>query len=117
MSEFQGVGSTTAPVPFSVQLTNCPQAGGVYYQMDAVNGYAAQPQSVVNLQSGGATGIGVQLLDSTGSTIVPMGTAQTLTTNGSLNYTIPFQARYYQTSSAVTAGVANTAMTITMTYQ
>ncbi|AQV98719.1 type 1 fimbrial protein [Cupriavidus necator] len=120
-SEFTGAGSFTSSTGFSIALNNCPAGINlVKYQVDAATTILNPSNSVVALDSAStAAGVGVQLLDDTGS-VVPLGTAKTLSgystgTGGS--YTIPLKARYYQTGATVTAGTANSAMTFTMTYQ
>ena len=122
VNEFSGIGSTTSPVKsFNISLNNCPAGmNSIQYRIDALTSILNAANSVVALDaSSKATGIGVQLLDNTGKAF-PLGTMTTFSgynggTGGS--YTIPFQARYYQTGSKVTAGMANTEMTFTMTYQ
>jgi major type 1 subunit fimbrin (pilin) len=122
VNEFSGIGSTTSPVKsFNISLNNCPAGmNSIQYRIDALTSILNAANSVVALDaSSKATGIGVQLLDNTGKAF-PLGTMTTFSgynggTGGS--YTIPFQARYYQTGSKVTAGIANTQMTFTMNYQ
>lgn len=121
MGLFNGIGSTTPAVNFTIGLNGCP-AGmkGIQYEIDSVLPLANGANSVATLdRSSTATGIGLQLLDSKGSPL-PMGTQQAFagynaTTGG--DFTIPLQARYYQTATAINPGTANTSMTFTMTYQ
>ncbi|GGA09183.1 hypothetical protein GCM10011408_33290 [Dyella caseinilytica] len=73
----------------------------------------------MNLSSGGATGIGIQLANSSGTpvqfnTATPSGL--TLNQTSSANYTISLQARYYQTGASITAGAANATATVTLSY-
>jgi major type 1 subunit fimbrin (pilin) len=120
-SELKGVGTTTSTSSFVVSLNNCP-AGmtSIQYRIDPTTTVLNSSQSVVSLDaSSGATGVGVQLLNSSG-TAFPLSTNQTFsgyntTTGGS--YTISLGARYYQTAATVGAGSANTSMALTMTYQ
>lgn len=67
VAEFTGPGYSTHPVDFNVTLSNCPTAGSIFYQMDSVNGYESLEQSIVKLQggTGAASGIGVQVLNTT----------------------------------------------------
>jgi major type 1 subunit fimbrin (pilin) len=120
-SEFLGVGSTTASVNVNIALNACPAGmNSVQYRIDPVTSVINSAQSVVALDtSSSATGVGVQLLDSTGA-VFPLSTYKTFsgyskTTGG--NLTIPMKGRYYQTSVKVNPGVANTQMTFTMLYQ
>ncbi|GAB3777751.1 hypothetical protein GCM10028796_57250 [Ramlibacter monticola] len=117
-SAFTGIGSTTAATSFNIRLTNCPTTGksSVMYQVDPITAVADPDQSVVTLNPAStATGVGVQLLDGSG-TPFPLGTP---TSPGatSASYTIPLKARFYQTGTAVKGGAANAAMTFTITYQ
>ncbi|MBP0591325.1 type 1 fimbrial protein [Paraburkholderia sp. LEh10] len=119
-SELPSVGSTTTAVPFNIGLNDCPAGmNGILYEIDPVTSVVDSAQSVVALDSSStATGVGVQLLDGTG-TVFPLGTAKPFSaynpgTGGS--YTIPLQARYYRTGT-LTPGPANSSMTVTMTYQ
>ncbi|MCY1432841.1 Fimbrial protein [compost metagenome] len=105
----------TANKNFTISLTNCPQTSQIRYQFDELTGYANQAQSIVNV-TGGASGVGVQLLNADGSAPSPMGSPQ-LIGSGSLNYTLPFKARYFKTGSTITPGIANSAMAFTLTYQ
>nr|WP_233175786.1 fimbrial protein [Dyella sp. ASV24] len=119
--QFAGIGSTTPAVNFTIGLNGCP-AGmkGIRYQIDSALPLANTTNSVVTLDRNSmATGIGLQLLDSQGNPL-PLGTQRTFasynTTAGG-DFTIPLQARYYQTSATINPGTANTSMTFTMTYQ
>jgi major type 1 subunit fimbrin (pilin) len=120
-TELSGVGTTTAAVSFVISLNSCPQGiNTVQYHIDAVTSVVNTSQSVVALNSSStASGMGVQLLNSTGSAPVALGSTLKLSnysTSGG-NYTIPLMARYYQTASTVSPGTANTSMTFTMIYQ
>ncbi len=141
-TELKGIGTTTATwVPVDIQLNNCPAFFGytytsvnadtaqtitgqlasnsIQYSINPSNGVANATNGVINLSSGGATGIGIQLTD-TGSNPIQFNTATpsglTLNQTSSANYTINLQARYYQTGTSVTAGAANATATVTLTY-
>lgn len=116
------IGSTTPPVEFNISLNNCPAGmNTIRYRIDPTTTVIDGTQSVVALSDipGSATGIGVQLLDGAGAALKLQSTATfhgyNRTTGGS--YTIPMKARYYKTGTNVTPGPANTAMTVTMSYQ
>jgi major type 1 subunit fimbrin (pilin) len=120
--ELTGPNTFTSSVSFNVSLNNCPAGiNTIQYRIDPTTAVAVAAQSVVALDaSSGATGIGVQLLNSAGSAAFPLSAFQTFSgynsaTGGS--YTIPFKARYYQTASVIVAGTANTSMTVTLNYQ
>ncbi|SAK42402.1 type-1 fimbrial protein subunit A [Caballeronia pedi] len=129
LSDFPAVGSLSPrPAAFNIQLLNCPagvavsgtQSGTIHsvmYRIDPTNGLAAT--NVAKLSgSPTAAGVGIQLFTSTGS-VFPLASLQTLSgfsgTAGG-NYTIPMTARYYRTGT-VSAGPANTTMTLTVSYQ
>lgn len=117
---FTGVGHTTTNVGFNISVNNCPAGlNSVQYRIDPTTTVVNSSQSVVALDSSStATGVGVQLLNNSG-TALPLSSYQTFSgysssTGGS--YTIPLKARYYQTTSTVGPGPANTSMTVTMQY-
>ncbi len=120
-SEMTGPGTFTQATGFSLNLNDCPAGmDSIEYQIDPVTAVVNSGNSVVALDgSSTATGIGLQLLDSTGTAALPLSTPMTVNgynpgTGGS--YSIPLKARYYQTGSSVGAGKANTSVTFTMTY-
>ncbi len=81
-------------------------------------GVANATNGVMNLSSGGASGIGIQLTDISSNpiqfnTATPSGL--TLNQTSSATTTINLQARYYQTGTSVTAGAANATATVTLT--
>ncbi|WP_196483921.1 fimbrial protein [Burkholderia territorii] len=119
-SEFTGVNSVSSSVGFNIALTNCPAGmSEVDYEIDAVTTVVNAANSVVALDSSStAGGVGVQLLDGSGNP-VPLGNPIVFNGYNSASggsYTIPFRARYYQTSAPVKPGLANTLMTFTMSY-
>ncbi len=118
-SHFKGVGTTAAKQSFSLSLNNCPSGiNSVSYRIDPVNAIVDSGNAVMALNSGGATGVGIQLLDSTGKPL-KLQTAIPFTgykTSGG-NFSIPLQAAYYQTNSTINNGTANSAATFTFTYQ
>lgn len=113
-------GQTSSPVGFNIQLNDCDttvsQQAAVAFSGTAVE----SNNTVLALQSsaaGGATNVGVQILDRTGTALAldgaTFGAATTL--NDGTNI-IPFQARYYATGTA-TAGTANADATFKVQYQ
>ncbi|MBC6559017.1 fimbrial protein [Citrobacter braakii] len=100
---------------FTIPL-NCNAGTRVSLQMDGSAQNATQ--GVLNLAGGAdsATGVGIQLLYNNASlplsTVISTGTAAS---EGA--YSIPLQARYYQTGSDITPGVANASATFTLVYQ
>ncbi|RQS13936.1 pilus assembly protein [Burkholderia sp. Bp9002] len=122
-SAFKGIGSTggMTPIPVNVAVNACPPGlTSIQYQFIPVNAVLDSTNGVLALSSDStATGIGLQLKDSSGNAL-KYNTQYTLTsynasTGGS--YTIPLKAAYYQTSATVKPGSANAVLTFTMTYQ
>lgn len=120
-TEFSGVGSTTPFIPFSLPLT-CESGAQITARVDATQDpYGAQ--SVIQIPTGeeNASGVGVQLYWASlnNSNNVPVdfgkdvfvGAAQGSTEN------LQFEARYYQTQSALLPGDANASATVTLSYQ
>lgn len=120
--EMGSVGATTAATSFSISLNNCPSGlKSIQYRIDPVTTVLDAQQSVVALDSSSsATGVGVQLLNAAGTAATPLQSWQTLSSYNSStggSYSLPLSARYYQTSSTIAPGPANTSMTFTMQYQ
>ncbi len=126
LSQFSGIGYTTAPRPFNLQLESC--TGGVAQVNIMFNATAdsdvsnASEQGVVQLNSGGASGVALQLLRSDNTPLplnrypdTPLYSGSSLAEGASL--TLPLRARYLQTQSSVTAGQANASVTFNLIYQ
>lgn len=116
---FAGVGTKATLKPFIISLLNCPSGiKTVSYQIDPVTSILDSSNSVVALASAGATGVGLQLMTSSGTRLPlrqPIAFSGYNWTGG--NFSIPMLAAYYQTGSVVTPGPANTFLLFTMTYQ
>lgn len=118
-SAFTGIGSTANTQTFNVSLT-CSQATNAKITLSpGSSGAFNAANGVLNLDPAttgtAATGVGIQLLYNNAA--APLNSAisvGSLTAAG--NLTVPLSARYYQTASKVTGGVANGTATFTMTY-
>ncbi len=112
---FSGIGSVAGTTPFSIGLT-CSSGATVRITLDTATPVAGQP-GVIAPSSGSTGGVGVQVLDSSGTTPVSFGVAQTIgaTPNGALS--VNYFARYYQTGSTVSAGLLGATATFTLSYQ
>ncbi|MGT8856205.1 fimbrial protein [Enterobacter sp. 186315] len=116
---FTGIGSTANTQTFTVSLT-CSQAASAKITLSPGSSGAFNAASgVINLDPSTtgtvATGVGIQLLYNNAA--APLNSAisvGSLTAAG--NLTVPLSARYYQTATKVTGGVANGTATFTMTY-
>lgn len=115
---FSGTGSWPGDAntrSFTIPL-NCNAGTRVKLQIDGSAQNASQ--GVLNLTggTGSASGVGIQLLYNNAplplSTVINTGTAASAGA-----FSIPLQARYYQTGSNITLGAANASATFTLIYQ
>lgn len=116
--DFKGSGTwpeDTDTRNFNISL-NCSAGTSVNFQIEGNAQNASQGILSLNGGAESASGVGIQLLHNNSplplSTMINTGTAGT---EG--EYSIPLQARYYQTQSTVTPGIANSSATFTLTYQ
>ena len=131
ISEFPAVGSLSVrPASFTLDLNNCPsgrpdpglstgQINSIQYRFDPASGTVPGFANVAALSGNpSAGGIGIQLFDNAGA-VVPLATNINLAgfrPGVASSYSVPMTARYYRTG-AMTAGPANTSMTVTILYQ
>ncbi len=119
-NEFNGSGSATDWLTFNIGL-DCNKNARINIQIDA----AQDPSNVAGVMmldsaSGdmAATGIGVQLYFVLDNSAVQFGQSKFYDTSSNDGAeTVQLKARYYQTTSAITAGLANATATFTLTYQ
>ncbi|GGD10846.1 fimbrial protein [Franconibacter pulveris 1160] len=115
---FTGVGSAATPTSFALQLKNCPAtatAASITFGGTA----NSDNDKVLALTSGTgvASGVGIQLLDSSGSPLdLYTASADYTLKSGSETNDLAFGARYIQTAASVTAGKADSTSTFTVTY-
>jgi len=117
---FTGPGSTAGKTPFSLQLTHCSNNLNVFITLNSKNAQSGATGVIAPTSGTGyASGVGVQILKSDGTTPVTFGNAiNTGTTSGSnSNYTINLYARYYQTGATITNGNVQGIATYTVEYQ
>ena len=114
-------GSTSSAVGFNIQLDDCDTTvatkASVAFSGTAVDSSNTTVLALQNSAAGGATNVGVQILDSTGTPLALDGAAfgaQTTLNDGT--NVLPFQARYYATAAA-TAGTANADATFKVQYE
>lgn len=113
---FTGLGSSSNKIPFNISV-NCSVSTNIKIMLEA----KADPsgaQGVIALNnpsaSDSASGVGVQLLYK--DMPVTLSTPMNLGSVNSGLQNIPFTARYYQTSTPVRSGKANSTATFTLTY-
>lgn len=115
-------GETSNAVGFNIQLNDCDtevatKASVAFYGTAVDSTTNAKILALQSSAAGGATNVGVQILDSTGTPAgldgTTFGAATTLIDGTNV---IPFQARYYATGAA-TAGTANADATFRIQYE
>ena len=114
-------GDTSTAVGFNIQLNDCDTTvatkASVAFTGTAIDSANPTVLALQNSAAGGATNVGVQILDRTGTPLALDGAtfgAQTTLSNGT--NVIPFQARYFATGVA-TAGTANADATFKVQYE
>lgn len=116
---FNKVGATSALKPFQVAIENCPDGiNNIHYKITPTTQVISAEKGLFALTSGGALGIGIQLLNDA-EKAVPLNTYLPYSNpqGRSRFFSIPFKASYYQLENQVSAGVANSGATITLSYE
>ncbi len=115
-TDFTGVGTASQSIPFNIELIDCSPTTNVKVTFSDTSGSPSPSiPGVLALIPGGATGVGIQLLDDANTPIpldIPFDVGQTVGTT----FSIPLKARYYQTGTTMTTGPANSTANFTMTY-
>ncbi|ALX93572.1 type-1 fimbrial protein subunit A [Serratia fonticola] len=114
-------GATSTPVGFNIQLNDCDTTvatqASVAFTGTAVSSTYSTALALQGSAAGGASNVGVQILDRTSTPLALNGTtfgaATTLIDGTNI---VPFQARYIATGVA-TAGSANADATFQVQYQ
>lgn len=114
-------GSTSSSVGFNIQLNDCDTTistkAAVAFSGVAIDSANPTVLSLQGAASGGATNVGVQILDNAGAPLTLDGaTFSTPTTLNDGKNLLSFQARYFATGAA-TAGAANADATFKVQYQ
>ena len=115
-SEFSGVGSTTEWVNFDIGLT-CDVGARINVRIDAAADPSASSQGVMQLDSGGASGVGIQLHYRPDDATVQYGQERFYWQSVYGDEIVQLKARYYQTAQTITPGPANATATFTLTYK
>lgn len=115
-SEFTSVGSTTEKKQLQIPV-NC-DGGGVDFSLGVSSATIADSTNgVIALEPGGATGVGVQIMEADGSTPIPLnGAAWNAGPGVEGENNINLYARYYQLDTKVTSGEANSLATLMFNY-
>lgn len=117
IGEFKGLGSSTKAQRFTIDLNNCPAGmAGISYRLDAVGTVLNAVSGILALNAGGAGGVGLQILRDDGTALALSSTISYLRNPAQGSYSIPLQARYYQTAQKITAGAANASVQFTISY-
>ncbi|TKU37308.1 type 1 fimbrial protein [Citrobacter sp. wls716] len=115
-SEFSGAGSTTDWVSFDIGL-NCDVGARINVRIDAPADASAGSQGVMQLDSGGASGVGIQLHYRPDDAVVQYGLERFYWQSVYGDEIVQLKARYYQTAGTITPGAANGTATFTLTYK
>lgn len=126
LDDFKGIGTTTPAVPFNITLSDCqdasapnPQPARVHIELDGVKGSTPTVPTEGRFSLTGtsdATGIEIQLLRNDGSPM-PLATKVDVKPVEIGVTRLDFQARYYQSDSKVTPGLAEGALNFTVSYE
>lgn len=114
-------GATSSAVGFNIQRNDCDTTvatkASVAFSGTTVDSSNTGVLALQSSAAGGATNVGVQILDKTGTPLELDGASfSTATTLNDGTNVIPFQARYYATGAA-TAGIANADATFKVQYE
>lgn len=111
---FGGAGSVAGTTPFQIQL-QCSSGAVVRITLDTATPVAGQA-GVIAPSSGSISGVGVQVLDASG-TAVQFGAPAVIgaTPNGTMS--VNYAARYFQTGATVSPGTLRATATFTLSYQ
>ncbi|MCY1700933.1 type 1 fimbrial major subunit FimA [Lelliottia sp. SL45] len=115
------LGDVSSSVGFNIQLNDCDTTvatkASVAFTGTAIDGSNTSVLALQSSTAGGATNVGVQILDRTNTPLVVDGaTFSAATTLNDGTNIIPFQARYFATGAA-TAGTANADATFKVQYE
>lgn len=114
VAQFPTVGTTTIPVPFSISLTDCPTSGGPLRALVTFSGMA---DSANNLElTGPATGLSINIKKAGGDDIYINDQDSGITLSNAVSQQLNFTANYISTALPVTAGSANSAAQVNISY-
>ncbi|MCI1898411.1 MAG: type 1 fimbrial major subunit FimA [Enterobacter sp.] len=121
-AKFTKVGDTTSNIPFTIVLNDCDPAVAKTAAVAFTGQIDATDKTLLAVTSGDndntAQGVGIEILDSTSTTLTPDGASFSAAKNlieGS--NTLNFTARYKATAATTTPGQANADATFVMKYE
>ncbi|HEJ7642245.1 TPA: fimbrial protein [Klebsiella oxytoca] len=115
-SEFSGAGSSTDWVSFDIGLS-CDVGARINVRIDAAADASAGSQGVMLIDSGGASGVGIQLHYRPDDAAVQYGQERFYWQSVYGDEIVQLKARYYQTAGSITPGAANGTATFTLSYK
>ncbi|HBA7704099.1 TPA: type 1 fimbrial protein [Escherichia coli] len=115
-SEFSSAGSSTDWVSFDIGLS-CDVGARINVRIDATADASAGSQGVMLIDSGGASGVGIQLHYRPDDAAVQYGQERFYWQSVYGDEIVQLKARYYQTAGSITPGAANGTATFTLSYK
>ncbi|HEX4502925.1 MAG TPA: fimbrial protein [Scandinavium sp.] len=114
-TEFTAINHTTENknIPISI---NCSSSARINALITANSDSSTSQQGAIKLNSGGASGIAIQLLDKNGAGVALNKKFVVDTTPGAGEYDFNWQVRYLQTAATVSPGDASASATLTLNY-
>lgn len=118
LTDFTGVGYTTAPVDVPISL-DCDGGARINAEITAQAASGTSQPGAMQLDSGAdsASGVAIQLLNSAGTPVALNQKFVVDTVESPGDYHFNWTARYLQTNATVTSGQANTTATLSLTYE
>lgn len=127
LEDFKGPGTTTKPIPFHITLSDCkdasapsPGTANVYIELDGINGSTPTVPSEGRFSltsASDAAGVEIQLLRGDGATPMPLQSDQRMKPMEIGITRLDFYARYYQSAPVVKPGLAEGALSFTVSYK
>lgn len=122
-AQFTSVGTRSNAVPFTIKLEDCDTSVSTTAQVSFSGNLDSNDQTVLAVSNiaggaaGAASGVGIEISDSTGSVLKPDGSVFSAPTNlNDGSNVLHFTARYKSTVADVTPGAADADATFMMQY-
>jgi major type 1 subunit fimbrin (pilin) len=120
MDSLKTAGATANQTPFNIVLEDCDTTtyGNATVSFTGTATTAGDALAVSSITTPGvaATGVGIQILDSTSAVVEPNGGASAAVTLNDGTNNLPFTAQFYSVDGNVTAGAADADATFSVTY-